>query len=377
MEISAVIAQEIVLELKNVIEQEVNFMNRKGIIIASTDLTRIGTFHEGAQTVMETKQPIIIDSDDEYTGSKKGINMPIAFENETIGVVGITGEQLEVEKNGMIIKKMTEILIREDFVKDIHLKKNERSSYIINRILNYPAAKQTKTDSDIFYYDYSISHFCVIGNFDTSTPYDFSYDEVYRIIDLHTVENEKVISIIIEGKLHLYVQQDNPAHIYPWLKKLAKQISAYANRPFYFGIGPIARSLLSANTAFEYATDALAWNKKHVKKPSLDFTEMDIGLLLTSIDDQRISIIKDRVLSTIPEKEYCELRTILFTYGAFNKSVNQSADKLYIHKNTFQYKLDKITEYTGYNPRILNDYVCLYLAFLLDDPMESVEPNSL
>lgn len=49
-----------------------------------------------------------------------------------------------------------------------------------------------------------------------------------------------------------------------------------------------------------------------------------------------------------------------------NKSINKSADKLYIHKNSFQYKLNKLTQYTGYDPKILNDYVCLYIAFLLD-----------
>lgn len=368
MEISAVIAQEIVLELKNVIEQEINFMNKKSVIIASTDLTRIGNFHGGARTVIETNQPVIIDYDDEYTGSKKGINMPIAFENDTIGVVGITGERVEVEKNGFIIKKMTEILIREDFVKDVNLKKHERSRYIINRILNYHGAKQLKTDSDIFYYDYSLSNFCIVGRFDAPTSFDYSYDEVYRIIELHTVENDKVISIIIEGKLYLYVQQENPEYVYSWLVNLAKQISAYGGFPFYFGIGPIANSLLSANTAFEYAADALDWNLKQVQKPYLDFNEMDIGLLLTSIDEKRMSLIKNRVLSAIPEEEYNELRMILFTYGEFNKSVNQSADKLYIHKNTFQYKLDKITEYTGYNPRVLNDYVCLYISFLLNTP---------
>lgn len=366
MEISAVIAQEIVLELKNVIEQDINFMNRKSIIIASTDLTRIGNFHGGAQTVIETNQPVIIDHDDEYTGSKKGINMPIAFENETIGVVGITGERVEVERNGIIIKKMTEILIREDFIKDINLKKHERSRYIINRIINYHGAKQLKTDSDIFYYDYSLSNFCIIGSFDTETTFDYSYDEVYRIIELHTVDNDKVISIIIDGKLYLYVQHDNPAYVFPWLTNLAKQISAYGETPFYFGVGPIANSLLSANTAFEYAADALDWNIKQVQKPFLDFNELDIGLLLTSIDEKRISIINKRVLSAIPQEEYSELRTILLIYGEFNKSVNQSAEKLYIHKNTFQYKLDKITEYTGYNPRVLNDYVCLYIAFLLN-----------
>lgn len=42
MEISSIIAQEIVMELKGVLSQEINFMNSDSLIIASTDTTRIG-----------------------------------------------------------------------------------------------------------------------------------------------------------------------------------------------------------------------------------------------------------------------------------------------------------------------------------------------
>lgn len=36
-----------------------------------------------------------------------------------------------------------------------------------------------------------------------------------------------------------------------------------------------------------------------------------------------------------------------------------------MHKNSVQYRLDRLHELTGYNPRNLDDYVILRLAFLL------------
>lgn len=84
---------------------------------------------------------------------------------------------------------------------------------------------------------------------------------------------------------------------------------------------------------------------------------MDIGLLLTSIDKKRFEIILDHVLGSIPTEEYEELKLALLTYGQMNKSINQSADRLFIDKNNFQYKLNKTIEYTGQNPQILNEYL--------------------
>ena len=42
-----------------------------------------------------------------------------------------------------------------------------------------------------------------------------------------------------------------------------------------------------------------------------------------------------------------------------------AAEKLYIHKNTLQYQLDKIHALTGYDPRVFREGVILYLGLQL------------
>ena len=46
-------------------------------------------------------------------------------------------------------------------------------------------------------------------------------------------------------------------------------------------------------------------------------------------------------------------------------SLNKAAEKLYIHKNTLQYQLDKIHLLTGYDPRVFREGVILYLGLQL------------
>ena len=58
-------------------------------------------------------------------------------------------------------------------------------------------------------------------------------------------------------------------------------------------------------------------------------------------------------------------RHILAVYFAADCSLKIAAEKLYIHKNTLQYQLDKIHALTGYDPRVFREGVILYLGLQL------------
>src|SRR5690625_5087554 len=88
------------------------------MIIARTNNDRVGAYHGCAKKVISFQKDIIIRYDGEFAGARKGINLPVYFEDQIVGVIGITGERVEVEKYGKIIQRMTEILIKEAYIKE-------------------------------------------------------------------------------------------------------------------------------------------------------------------------------------------------------------------------------------------------------------------
>lgn len=65
------IAQQIVDTVKDVSNQNINFIDDKGIIIASTDTTRINTFHEIGYQVVTTGHTIEVSNDDNFWVQKR------------------------------------------------------------------------------------------------------------------------------------------------------------------------------------------------------------------------------------------------------------------------------------------------------------------
>ena len=41
-------------------------------------------------------------------------------------------------------------------------------------------------------------------------------------------------------------------------------------------------------------------------------------------------------------------------------------EDLFVHKNTVQYRLNKLRDITGLDPRNVEDFIRLYLAFILN-----------
>lgn len=100
------VAQEIVDAIKPLVgHRTINIMNPAGIIVASSDPLRVGTFHQGAAEAAATLKPVRINPDEvsSYRGAKEGINLPVIKSGELLGVVGIYGVPEEVEQSANLL----------------------------------------------------------------------------------------------------------------------------------------------------------------------------------------------------------------------------------------------------------------------------------
>lgn len=91
------------------------------------------------------------------------------------------------------------------------------------------------------------------------------------------------------------------------------------------------------------------------------FDNLDISILLGNISADTKRQYLDKTIAKLSEKEL----ELLETYFFHDMSLKDTCEELYLHKNTLQYKLDKIHKTTGYNPRNFKNAVVLYIGLKL------------
>ena len=95
------------------------------------------------------------------------------------------------------------------------------------------------------------------------------------------------------------------------------------------------------------------------------FEDLDLGILLPAIPSGQRSLYVKRILKSLTKEKVHLFKKTLTCFSKNNGSIKKCAEELFIHKNTLQYRLNKLHSLTGYNPRNYDDYLILKLAFLL------------
>ncbi len=127
------LAQKIVNTIMKLLHRNVNIFNREGIIIATGHPHRYNTFHKGAKEAIESGSIIEIFPDQLalYPGALQGINLPIVFDNQIIGAVGVFGHPDEVRYIGKLVKAITELILQYDLLqKEARSERSQRAKFM-------------------------------------------------------------------------------------------------------------------------------------------------------------------------------------------------------------------------------------------------------
>lgn len=363
MEISKRQAIEIVKTLREVIHEDINFINPDGIIIASSNKGRIGDFHAGAMEVVKTKKILHITSDTQFEGTKKGINIPIFLESNLIAVMGITGEESKISQYSHIVAKMSEILIKEHFLNLQRQFNRENNKFLMSLILDQNVDVDSRNIRSL-----------ALG-FDTSKFAYFAKWKIHKIFDI-SIEDQNHLFNSIEKRISrrdLLTRQDSDfiqitcdENFDSFRKKLIT-IKSYIERKYNINVTVGVSQRITDNKhiydAFLQA-NSISKSKAHIYRSKvIQFEPDSLSFLFQGISSYITKSYSESILKSLNPEEIDETKNMLYTYIHHNGSITSTADELYIHKNTLQYRLNKITDKTGLNPRTLNGLIALYIAF--------------
>lgn len=111
------VAEEIASVATNITGYAIIITDDKGIVIGadSENIQRLGELHEASLEVISTGRQKKHTEEDckRLQGTYPGITMPIEIRGEIVGTIGIKGDSTEVERYGMLVKMIAEIMLKD------------------------------------------------------------------------------------------------------------------------------------------------------------------------------------------------------------------------------------------------------------------------
>lgn len=354
VKINKKMAKQIVDTVKDVCGHDINFINENGIIYASTNEARIGDFHEIGFEVAKTNTTIEVAEDNSFEGTQKGVNIPVFHNGALLSVIGITGEPEKVRQYAYLAVRITKLLIREQELEAFNRSQKEKNDFIVRTLL-----KGEITDRQY------------LG--ECLEELKISEKDIFKVIaiKLNTRHQEMNISLMEQKLYSLFhgIQALLYSYNYPneyvliiYDKNTASTVHALekfvtSNKGLIqIGIGT-SQGLYHLAESYE-ASEIAVKSMKALEEGLAIFENLDLEIIIGSLDKG----IKEKYINKTLECLSDEDKEILRVYYEEDMSLAATGKRLFLHKNTLQYKLDRIGKLSGYNPRNFKDAVVLYIA---------------
>ena len=358
LSISKTLAQQIVDTIHDVCQYHINFITTDGMIYASSDPSRIGTFHEIGKQVASTGKTIEVDSDNTYFGTHKGINIPIYYHREMVAIVGISGDVHKVTRFAHLAERISHILLHEKELVAIHRSLDEKKLYVIQSL------QSQGLDKNLYFLD--CLHTFHLHPSDIFRVVTIEVNTRYNLVNISLLEqdiqrflaslNESVFAYIYPNKfIALIRNQTFQSHFEKFT-----QFASENQNIIQLALG-MARPLENIKEAWNSSTIALD-AIRNTKQTYALFDELSLEILLTGISSTHRLEFTKKLLKDLTKDDI----QFLHTYYDEDMSLQNTASRLYLHKNTVQQRLNRIQDKTGLNPRKFKEANLFYLAIELN-----------
>lgn len=349
-------AQKIVDTVKDICGQDINFINTSGVIFASTNSDRIGDFHEIGKKVVETEQTIEVATADSFYGTHPGINIPFIYNRKVFAVIGISGNPDEVRKYAVLAQQITSLILREQEIDSFNYGKKNQMNYVIRSLVD-----NSEINHD-FLVEYLQEHQLQLNT--TCRTVVIKLNGRYNLANLSLIEAHIYQAFEqITTKLYTFIFPNEyvlilPEKQYQRWSYIFTSLSNNYKSIFHIGIG---NSCFLSKQSESYAAAHIAIHSLDDANNIAVFDDLDIEILLGCVNERTKEKYLQKTISNLNQDDL----NLLETYFSTDMSLKDTADILFLHKNTLQYKLNRIQTITGYNPRAFRDATILYMAVRL------------
>ncbi len=384
LSLTPLLAQAIVDRTMGIIDFNVNVMDAYGVIIGSKDPSRIGILHEGG--VLAITQARVIHIDDTMTaqlhGVRPGVNVPIWADGQIVGAVGLTGAPAEVQPYAELVRTIAEMILEQTrLVQLLEHDSRLKEELTLTLTREMPPTPNTENWARHLGIDLKQPRVAIVVKIDShSLDADDTAHKLQHLRNLliASERNTLVASTSLTELIVLRPALDsqgrwNPERHLQSLEALQKRAQHDYHLIFYMalghyfsGIDSLVRSVQTAQTTFSVGM------LRTPKKKVFSYHELTLPVLLDRLRDSWQAAELSRPLQQLAEYDKDnQLRNTLLCWFQNDTRSTPTAESLGIHRNTLDYRLNRIAEICGMSLSTLDARLHLYIALQLGASLHS------
>ncbi|AML60029.1 Sugar diacid utilization regulator SdaR [Serratia rubidaea] len=374
------LAQEIVARTMQIIDGNVNVMDARGRIIGSGDRERVGELHEGALLVLS--QARVVDIDEAVArhlhGVRPGINLPLRIDGSIVGVIGLTGNPAQLRQYGELVCMAAEMMLEQ--ARLMHLLAQDsrfREELVLNLIRAEALSPALMEWAQRLGIDPEEPRVAAVVEVDSGQlGVDSAMAELQQLQALLTLpERDNLIAIVslsemvvLKPALNGHGRWDAEDHrrrvenLLSRMKESSRLRVRVALGNYFTGPGSIARSYRTARTTMAVGKQRMFEQRAYY------YQDLMLPVLLDSL---RGGWQADELVRPLARLKSMDgnglLRRTLSAWFLNNVQPSATAKALYIHRNTLEYRLNRISELTGLNLSSFDARLLLYIGLQLDE----------
>lgn len=374
-------AQELAESTSEIVGYSVLLTDGNGIVIGSSDPSRLGSLHSPSVGVIRTRKPEITTPEEAPRlpeGVRPGITLPISLAGRVVGSIAIAGPPDEVSRYGRLVQKQAELLLRENALLRSSMLREQALQELI---LEIAAFDPLKADETILVmrgrelgYDLRPPRAALIAEIlhPEEAPLNRRL-EAQALARRFFSHPQDIVSrlgddkIVVLAFLGLAARETQPLEE---IRKTARLLAFSLEEnglSVRIGIGEIAASAAFLGEAFRSAGEAARLSAKKSGEEKVFFIgDLRLESLLSFIPKDRAAAFCESVLKDLPGASDAE--ELIQTFLAWCERPFEPArvaQSLSIHRNTLSYRLQKIERITGLNLREVRGILMLRAALEL------------
>jgi len=344
--------QGIIHQMKDAVDRVIGVIDDNGIIISCSDLAKIGGTRQGVRDELSYTSETVMSGGYTYR--------PIGNGTKAEYIVFVEGEDKQAERLASILS------ISLGSIKSLYDDKYDKASFIKNVILDNILSSDIYLKSKELHFSNDVMRIVMLIKFvgkNEIIPYQM-------VQNMFPDKNKDYVISVGENDIVL-VKEIKPTFDMKSIEKIAKQISDHFGTEFYtkvsIGIGTAVDSIKDLARSYKEAQVAIEVGKVFdTEKNIVSYENLGIGRLIYQLP----TTLCEMFLQEVFKKGSLESldRETLMTIQCFfenNLNVSETSRKLFVHRNTLVYRLEKVRKLTGLDLREFEHAITFKVALMV------------